>query len=121
MRWVLIFFIGLYRLLPDRLKRDCLFKETCSLFVLRAAKERGFLAGCRAMIKRFARCRPGYLVYYHYPANDWQVEFVDGATVGSAEVADFVLAPYRAALAGAVENYSRTKAYKTPGDVPPYK
>lgn len=99
MRWLLIVPIRLYRLLPDGLKRRCLFRETCSLFVSRAATEDGFVAGCRAFKLRFTRCRPPYSVFYHYPARAWRVMLADGSAAAGAEMADFVTAPYEAATA----------------------
>jgi len=95
MRWVLIGIVRLYRLFPDGPKRLCLFRETCSLFVLRAAREEGFIGGCRAIRHRFARCRPKYSVHYRYQSSDWEIEFANGEKAGSAELADFVLEPYQ--------------------------
>jgi uncharacterized protein len=105
-RWVLILLIQVYRLLPDRLKRRCLFKETCSALVLRMAREAGFLAACRAMRFRFSLCRPAYSVYYDYGLCDWQVEFPDHTRVSSLEIADFVLEPYHKLLGQARQRQS---------------
>lgn len=57
------------------------------------------LAGCRAFGRRLVRCRPGYSVSYDQVVRDWKVALADGTEVWSAEVADFVLEPYRAAVA----------------------
>lgn len=99
MRWVLIVPIKLYRLMPVKLKRRCLFRETCSLFVMRRATEDGLWAGCHAFSERFIRCRKQYSVCYDYAARDWLVLLADGSAAASSEVADFILEPYRAALA----------------------
>jgi putative component of membrane protein insertase Oxa1/YidC/SpoIIIJ protein YidD len=107
MRWLLVLSIRLYRKLPNRFKRRCLFKETCSAFVLRVTIDSGFLAGCRAIRSRFSKCRPTYLVYYDYISRDWQVEFADRTRETSAKIADFVLEPYHLLLAHAFEEQVR--------------
>ncbi len=99
MRWLLVFPIKVYRLIPAKFKRRCLFRETCSLFVMRAATEGGLLAGCRAFGQRFTRCRSQYSVRYDNPSRAWVVELADGSAVGGEEMADFVMEPYRNAMA----------------------
>jgi putative component of membrane protein insertase Oxa1/YidC/SpoIIIJ protein YidD len=95
MKWLLIGLINLYRLLPDRFKRQCLFKETCSLLVTRVARESGFWRGLRALRTRVSQCRPGYLVYFNSESSGWDVRFTNGSVSNSSDVADFVLNPYR--------------------------
>jgi len=102
MRWLLVFPIKIYRLVPPRFKRRCLFRETCSLFVMRAAKEHGLLAGCRALGQRFVRCRSKYSVYYDNSSRAWMVLLADGSATTSEEVAGFVIEPYQNAI-GLVE------------------
>lgn len=95
MKWLLIGLINLYRWLPDRFKRQCLFKETCSLLVTRVARESGFWPGLRALRTRVSQCRPGYLVYFNSEAKSWDVRFTNGSVSNSSDVADFILNPYR--------------------------
>ncbi|HEY0378378.1 MAG TPA: membrane protein insertion efficiency factor YidD [Pyrinomonadaceae bacterium] len=99
MRWLLVFPIKVYRLIPPKFKRRCLFRETCSLFVMRAAMEGGLLAGCRALGHRFVRCRPKYSVSYDNASRAWIVILADGSAATGAEMADFVIEPYRGAVA----------------------
>ena len=73
------------------------------------AEENGFLAACRAMRVRFSLCRPSYCVYYDYTLCEWQVEFPNHARLGSIEIADFVLDPYRELLDRAIEQQSPPK------------
>lgn len=101
MRWLLILPIRVYRLIPAGFKRRCLFRETCSVFVMRAAAEGGLLMGCRAFTQRHARCRPQFSVCYDDAARDWKVVFADGTVACSAEMADFVVEPYLTATAQA--------------------
>ncbi len=99
LRWLLIGLLCLYRRIPQRWKkRRCLFRETCSTLALRTAREEGVRACCRVLKKRFAGCRPRYSVFYSSTSGEWQVELVNGTVIREAEVAEFVLEPYRAAL-----------------------
>jgi len=94
MKWLLIGVIHLYRSLPHCFKRKCLFKETCSLHVLRMTRESGFRMGIRNLRIRMAQCRTGYVVLFDGDVKHWVVRFANGSIAGRAEVADFVLAPY---------------------------
>jgi hypothetical protein len=95
MKWCLLGAIYLYRWLPARFKRQCLFKETCSSFVARVVRESGFWPGLRALRTRVSQCRPGYLVYFESEVMGWQVRFANGSVCDSTQVANFVLTPYR--------------------------
>src|SRR5258706_10172682 len=79
MNWVLIVAIWLYRRLPDRFKRSCLFKENCSSFVERTALESGLLSALSALRSRVSQCRPRYSVYFDHQIQDWQVCLADGS------------------------------------------
>jgi putative component of membrane protein insertase Oxa1/YidC/SpoIIIJ protein YidD len=100
MKLLLLGVIYYYRWLPARFKRRCLFKETCSSFVERVAREAGFWPGLRALRTRVSQCKPGYLVYFDSEAKDWQVRFANGSISPSAHVADFVLNSYREMFSG---------------------
>ena len=95
MKWLLVAVINLYRWLPNLINRQCLFKETCSSFVERVARESGFWPGLRSWRARVSQCRPGYLVYFDSEINDWQVRFADGSVPNTSDLADFILSPYR--------------------------
>lgn len=95
MKWLLVAVINVYRWLPDLIKRQCLFKETCSSFVARVTRESGFWPGLRALSTRLSQCRPGYFVYFDGEIKDWQVRFANGSVSHSSDLADFVLSPYR--------------------------
>lgn len=95
MKWCLLGAIYLYRWLPARFKRQCLFKETCSSFVARVARESGFWPGLRALRTRVPQCRPGYFVYFDSEVKSWHVRFANGSVCDSTQVANFVLRPYR--------------------------
>ena len=95
MKWLLIAVIHLYRRLPPRFKRKCLFKETCSSHVLRMTRQSGLRAGVRNLMLRVSQCRAGYAVLFDGDLKHWVVRFANGSVGGRDEVADFVLAPYK--------------------------
>jgi hypothetical protein len=65
---------------------------------MRVAMDGGLITGCRAFRQRFARCRPQYSVCYDNPSSSWIVLLADGSAATSAEMADFIIEPYQAAL-----------------------
>ena len=95
MKWCLLAAIYLYRRLPVRFKRQCLFKETCSVFVARIARESGSWPALRGLATRLSQCRPGYTVYFDNRLRDWQVRLVSGDVADASCIADVILEPYR--------------------------
>ncbi|WP_394803540.1 membrane protein insertion efficiency factor YidD [Niabella hibiscisoli] len=73
MRYSLLFAIQLYWLLvPKKSRKRCVFKETCSKYVYRIARQQGLRAGIAALNDRRKKCRPGY-----YFINDNMVRMAD--------------------------------------------
>lgn len=65
MKYLAVFFIGLYRKFISPLKPPCCrFSPTCSAYAVEAFKKRGFFAGLILSVWRVLRCnpfcRPGY-------------------------------------------------------------
>src|SRR2546430_17130 len=99
MRWFLLGIINTYRLLPERYKRQCLFKETCSTYAKRATQEFGFLAGLKAMKDRVSQCKPGYQVLFQDRTRQCHVRLANGEMVNSSCIADSILEPYKSVSA----------------------
>lgn len=92
LRLLLLLAIRLYwRLVPARRRRSCLFAESCSRLVYRAARSDGFLAGMRALALRRRQCRPGYVV--QQTPDGVTLRVADGTLVRPEDVAPEVLAP----------------------------
>jgi putative component of membrane protein insertase Oxa1/YidC/SpoIIIJ protein YidD len=53
---------GYWLIYPERVRRKCIFKESCSLFVYNKTKEGGFFMGINALKKRIKQCKPGYRI-----------------------------------------------------------
>lgn len=62
MRYSLLILIRLYWLVPGKYKPKCIFKESCSRYVYRITKTKGFKAGVLAIRERKQKCKKGY--YY---------------------------------------------------------
>lgn len=59
MKLLFVFGIRFYWLLPSMFRqRKCIFKESCSRYVLRIAQTEGGLAAFKALKTRYIQCRP---------------------------------------------------------------
>jgi hypothetical protein len=82
--------IRLYWLLvPASLRRNCLFRETCSQHVLRISNEAGDLKAIKALFRRVRACRPGYRL--ELVEGDMRMVLVDGTIVHEYDIAPAIL------------------------------
>lgn len=60
MKYVMIFFINLYRKYLSPLKRrpTCIYVPTCSQYAIEALTKYGFFKGSFLAVKRILRCHP---------------------------------------------------------------
>jgi uncharacterized protein len=63
MKLLLLYIIKIYWLIPKDKRRQCLFKLSCSHYVYKITREKGFVAGIGALRKRYSQCKPGYAIY----------------------------------------------------------
>lgn len=98
MRWLLAVPILLYRVMPRRWKkRSCLFKETCSAYVLRILLSEGCIAGFAAFKARHKQCRGIVAVDFEAGASGssgLRVHLLDGSTVSASAINEALLQPY---------------------------
>lgn len=93
MKLLLLLGIRLYwRLWPERLRRSCLFRESCSRYVYRVTASAGASAGFAALWERARRCRGGYSA--ETLAGDLVVRLVDGSVLSESEASPSLLQPY---------------------------
>ena len=93
MRLLLLLGIRLYwRLWPERLRRPCLFRESCSRYVYRATARAGASAGFAALWERTRRCRGGYSVETF--GDQLVVRLADGSVLSESEASPSLLQPY---------------------------
>lgn len=61
MKYLIIWAILLYqRVAPASLRERCIYKHSCSNYVLEGARQKGVLEAFRRLGTRVRRCRPGY-------------------------------------------------------------
>lgn len=60
MKYLILFGIRIYWLLPKNLRQRCLYKESCSKYIYRISSEFGFFEGIKALKLRMKSCRPNY-------------------------------------------------------------
>lgn len=63
MQHLLLLIIRIYWHLPTKYHDKCIFRESCSHYVYRITKDKGFVAGIKALLKRNNMCRPGYVIF----------------------------------------------------------
>jgi len=81
MKWLLIGAVLIYRgLARHRIRRRCLFRESCSQHVLRVAREHGLARGLKALTWRIRVCRGGYRVL-PTPQGHFAIQLVDGTVI----------------------------------------
>ncbi|WP_343692085.1 membrane protein insertion efficiency factor YidD [Chitinophaga sp.] len=73
MKWMFIFLIHIYWLIPKKWRRHCIFKHTCSNYVYQTTKEQGFLKGIKALKQRMKQCTPYYAVYIMHDQEEWVI------------------------------------------------
>ncbi|MDZ7360378.1 MAG: membrane protein insertion efficiency factor YidD [candidate division KSB1 bacterium] len=95
MRLVIIGLIRIYRQLisPER-RRRCLFRESCSAYVERSAREGGSLAAIRALRRRYRCCRPGYGFQFKAETNNWELVCADGSRFSPSEAASHLASEF---------------------------
>jgi hypothetical protein len=82
--------VRLYWLLvPASLRRNCLFRETCSQHVFRVSNEAGDLKAIKALYRRVRVCRPGYRL--ELVDGDMRMILVDGTVVPEYDIAPAIL------------------------------
>jgi uncharacterized protein len=92
MKWILLILIKFYwRVFPEKRRRSCLFKETCSHYVYRHTDEGGFFKGVSALMQRVKKCRKGY--YLYSSLDGFEMQLADGSVIKEDEIAPGILEP----------------------------
>lgn len=73
MKYLFLFIIRLYWLIPKRWRRHCIFKETCSSYIYSRTKTFGFFEGFKALKKRYRQCRTHYSLYTSDDKKEWVI------------------------------------------------
>lgn len=93
MKLLLIILIRFYWLVvPEKLKRVCLFKESCSNYVYRITLADGFFEGLNGLRKRMRQCSSEYRLYTS--KNGFEVLLSDRTIVNQEEISPELIEPY---------------------------
>ena len=101
MKLILLIVIRLYwKFIPEKRRRTCLFKESCSNYVFRHTNEHGFSKGLSALMIRYKKCRHGYDIYTGQ--NGFEMKLADGSIIMEEEISLNIMHPI----------YKQIEAYK---------
>ncbi|MBR1557900.1 MAG: membrane protein insertion efficiency factor YidD [Prevotella sp.] len=92
MKYLLLLAIRIYWMIPTKLHKRCIFRETCSHYVYRIASQQGFFEGLRALKVRNELCRPGYVVYRSQ--GRYYLQTANGSVFAEDEIALSELPPH---------------------------
>jgi putative component of membrane protein insertase Oxa1/YidC/SpoIIIJ protein YidD len=96
--WGFRLLIRLYWILiPNAIKGQCLFRETCSRFVYRKVKEEGFWAGLNALKYRYKTCRSPFSLQTNPNNGKWELELCNGDVIQEQEIGEVHLNVVRSA------------------------
>lgn len=85
---------------PSSLRERCLFKESCSQYVLAGAREHGTSEALKRLTKRMRQCRPGYARLGTAMSSGPDlvlVRLVDGTVIDESQMSDRVQREFRQA------------------------
>lgn len=98
MRQLIVLAIRFYQKLPDRHKRRCIFRDTCSRHVQRVTETHGVAAGLRAYQARMRVCRPVASLELDEEGTPSVALLADGSLVPVAELVPESYEAYRLAI-----------------------
>lgn len=79
MKWLLLAVIKLYWFfIPEKKRRACLYKESCSKYVYRNTLECGLVKGLKCLLHRFKTCNPHHEVIYLATDNTYVIRLKTG-------------------------------------------
>lgn len=92
MKWALLIAIKFYWIIfPEKKRRTCIFKESCSHYVYLHAEEGGFFEGFKALKLRLKQCKKGYQIYSGLQG--FEMELADGTILKEDKIATKLLEP----------------------------
>ena len=87
MKLFLLLIIKTYwKCIPESNRKSCLFAESCSRYVYRITKDKGFWAGLKALKFRYKKCRSGYNMGYNSKDGKIELHLVGGTILREDEI-----------------------------------
>lgn len=92
MKHLLILLIHSYQLYFSFLFRGkCIYKESCSNYVLRHCREDGAKGGIKSLFHRVKNCKPGYNLFFNNTLNEYNILTVNGEIIRQSEIKENIL------------------------------
>lgn len=89
MKFILLFIIKIYwKIIPASRRRSCLFAESCSKYVYRVTKNKGFWNGLKAFRLRYKKCKSGYKIGYNSIDGTTELHLADGTILKESEISE---------------------------------
>lgn len=88
MKYLIIFVIRLYWLIPKSRRRKCIFRISCSKCIYKTAMNEGFIAACYAFKYRYKNCRYGYELFRNPITNDLEIRLPNNDIVPQKDIAE---------------------------------
>ncbi|RDI14435.1 hypothetical protein DEU42_102128 [Flavobacterium sp. AG291] len=86
-----MFVIQLYWLIPKRMRRKCLFKKTCSVYVYEHTKNAGVIAGMKSLVYRFKNCRHGVQLFIDPTSGEKKMILPDNSIINQEYISENIL------------------------------
>jgi len=89
-RYIILLAIRCYWLIPERKRRKCIFRKSCSTFVYEESKGKGTRAGWKALRQRFRQCNGKYNTFHTPDGKGW-VLLADHSVVELDELREYLV------------------------------
>lgn len=91
MKYILMFTIQLYWLIPKRMRRKCLFKKTYSVYVYENSKNEGLITGMKSLVYRFKNCRHGAQLFIDPICGEKKMILLDNSILSQEYISENIL------------------------------
>lgn len=88
MKYLLLFIIRCYWLIPKSKRRKCIFRKSCSHFVYEETIDKGLKNGIVAFKYRFKNCRAGFEVYTNPINKELELLLPSGEILKNTEISN---------------------------------
>ena len=92
MKFLILWIIHCYwKLNPKNLRRNCIYRKSCSNHVFEITFENGFIAGLQSLKSRYRTCRVGYTWVFNKNKDSIELQLVDGTVLSHDMIAHHLL------------------------------
>jgi uncharacterized protein len=92
MQYFILYSIKLYwKLIPERKRKRCIFKKSCSHYVFETTQKKGFIKGLKAFYFRYQNCRGGFEIFENPSNNKTQMLLPSRMVIDREEIVERLL------------------------------